>query len=52
MIARINGHEYRQRLAVYGGVTMLGLTKAFRAEAGIAPGDVVEVELDLDETPR
>jgi hypothetical protein len=48
----LNGHPFRGRLAVYGGETVLGFTKAFRAEAGVALGDVVEVELDRDEAPR
>ena len=52
IVARINGHEYRQRLAVYGGDTVLGLTNAFRAQAGLSQGDEVEVELDRDDTPR
>lgn len=52
VVATINGHEYRQRLAVYGGETVLGLTKAFRAQAGIEPGDTVEVALERDDTPR
>lgn len=52
VVAHINGHEYRQRIAVYGGETMLGLTNAFRAQAGLSAGDEVEVELDRDDTPR
>ena len=39
----VNGVPFRSRLAVYGGETMLGLTNAFRASAGIAEGDEVEV---------
>jgi hypothetical protein len=34
---------------VYGGVTYLGLTKAVREAAGIAPGDDVEVLLERDD---
>src|SRR4051794_26127561 len=48
----VNGHAFRSRLMVYGGETWLGLTNAFRAQAGIAEGDIVEVELDRDDTPR
>lgn len=48
----VNGFPFRGRLAVYGGVTVLGLTKAFRAEAGIAPGDEIEVVMDRDDAPR
>ncbi len=52
VVATINGHEYRQRLAVYGGETVLGLTNAFRKAAGIIVGDTVEVALERDDTPR
>ena len=48
----VNGVPFRSRLMVYGGQTVLGLTNAFRAEAGIAAGDVVEVVIDRDDTPR
>jgi hypothetical protein len=48
----VNGTPFRTRLAVYGGVTYLGLTKAVRAAAGIAPGDAVEVVLERDDAPR
>lgn len=48
----VNGVPFRSRLAVYGGETVLGLTNAFRAEAGIAAGDVVDVVIDRDDAPR
>src|SRR3954468_19640921 len=48
----VNGHEFRSRLMVYSGDTWLGLTKAFRAGAGIQAGDEVEVEIDRDDAPR
>jgi uncharacterized protein YdeI (YjbR/CyaY-like superfamily) len=48
----VNGVEYRSRLMVYGGETMLGLTNAFRAKAGIALGDEVEVTMERDDAPR
>jgi hypothetical protein len=48
----VAGHPFRSRLAVYGGQTVLGLTNAFRKEAGIVPGDLVEVVIDRDDTPR
>jgi hypothetical protein len=46
----VNGVPYRSRLAVYGGKTVLGLTKAVRAEAGVQAGDEVDVVLDRDVT--
>jgi hypothetical protein len=48
----VNGVPFRSRLAVYGGETMLGLTNAFRAAAGIAEGDEVEVVIERDDEPR
>ena len=48
----VNGVPFRSRLAVYGGKTILGLTNAFRAQAGIVPGDEVEVVIDRDDAPR
>jgi hypothetical protein len=45
----VNGTAFRTRLMVYGGVTYLGLTKAVREAAGIAPGDDVEVLLERDD---
>jgi hypothetical protein len=48
----VNGVPFRSRLMVYGGQTVLGLTNAFRAEAGIREGDEVEVVIDRDDAPR
>jgi bifunctional DNA-binding transcriptional regulator/antitoxin component of YhaV-PrlF toxin-antitoxin module len=48
----VNGVPFRSRLMVYGGQTVLGLTNAFRAEAGLAEGDEVEVVIDRDDAPR
>jgi hypothetical protein len=48
----VNGVAYRSRLMVYGGETLLGLTNAFRAQAGIAQGDEVEVTMERDDAPR
>ena len=48
----VNGVPFRSRLAVYGGETMLGLTNAFRASAGIAEGDEVEIVMERDDAPR
>ena len=48
----VNGVPFRSRLSVYGGETMLGLTNAFRASAGIVAGDEVEVVIERDDEPR
>jgi bacteriocin resistance YdeI/OmpD-like protein/uncharacterized protein DUF1905 len=48
----VNGVELRTRLAVYGGRTYLGLTRAVRDAAGIDLGDPVEIVLWRDDQPR
>jgi uncharacterized protein YdeI (YjbR/CyaY-like superfamily) len=48
----VNGHTLRLRLARMGGENMVGLSKAARAEAGVEPGQEIEVEIALDDAPR
>jgi bacteriocin resistance YdeI/OmpD-like protein/uncharacterized protein DUF1905 len=48
----INGFTYRSTIAVYGGVYMVGVNAENRAGAGVAGGDEVEVEIELDTEPR
>jgi hypothetical protein len=48
----LNGTPFRGRLAVYGGVTVLGLRREIREAAGIDLGDAVAVELERDDAPR
>jgi hypothetical protein len=48
----INGYTYRNTVAVYGGVFMLGVSAEHRASAGVAGGDQIDVELELDTAPR
>jgi hypothetical protein len=48
----INGHEFRTRLAVYGGQPMVGVSKANRAAAGVDVGDAFDVAIALDTAPR
>lgn len=50
--ATINGFTYRTSVAVLSGEFMLGVPPDFRAGAGVAPGDEVEVDLELDTAPR
>jgi bifunctional DNA-binding transcriptional regulator/antitoxin component of YhaV-PrlF toxin-antitoxin module len=50
--ALVNGHEYRSRLSVYGGRSYLGLRADIRREAGIEIGDILDIELALDDEPR
>ena len=48
----INGHTWRSRVALMRGQCLVGISAANRAAAGIAEGDVVGVDLNLDTEPR
>lgn len=48
----LGGHTYRSTVAAYGGDFMLPLSAENREAAGLAAGDEVEVELELDTAPR
>lgn len=48
----INGHTWRSRVALMRGQRLIGISAANRAAAGIAEGDIVEVNLQLDREPR
>jgi len=48
----INGYTYRSTIAVLGGEFMLGVSADVRQAAGVAGGDQVDVDLELDTAPR
>lgn len=48
----INGYSYRNTVAVMGGVFMVGVSAEHRAAAGLAAGDEVDVDIELDTAPR
>ncbi len=48
----VNGHSWKSRVAIMRGRHLLGLSNANRKAAGVALGDEVEVELELDAEPR
>jgi hypothetical protein len=48
----VNGYRYRNTVASMGGVAMVSLSAEHRAGAGVAGGDEVEVDLELDTAPR
>ncbi|HLQ14252.1 MAG TPA: YdeI/OmpD-associated family protein [Candidatus Eisenbacteria bacterium] len=50
--ATINGFTYRSTVAVMGGKFMVGMPPVFREGAGVAAGDMVDVDLELDTAPR
>jgi hypothetical protein len=48
----INAFTYRSTIAVLGGDFMVGVSAENRAGAGVAGGDEVEVDIELDTEPR
>jgi Domain of unknown function (DUF1905)/Bacteriocin-protection, YdeI or OmpD-Associated len=48
----INGHTYRSTVAPMGGRFMLPVSAAVREAAGVAAGEAVDVDLELDGAPR
>ena len=52
VVVTINGHAYRSSIAQLGGQSMVGVSAENRAATGVAGGDEVDVELQLDTAPR
>jgi len=52
VLVTINGHTYRNTVAVYGDVYMLGVAAEHREAAGVKAGDELEVDLEFDSAPR
>jgi hypothetical protein len=48
----IRGYTYRNSVAVMGGAYMIGVSAENRAGAGVAGGDEVDVDIELDTAPR
>src|SRR5688500_20135744 len=48
----IGGHTYRSTVAVMGGRYLLPLSAENRSAAGLAAGDEVDVDVELDTEPR
>ncbi len=48
----LGGHSYRSTIAAYNGVYMLPLAAEHREAAGVAAGQEVEVDLEVDDAPR
>ena len=48
----INGHTYRSSIATVDGLPMVGVSAENRAAAGVAGGDEVDVDVELDTAPR
>jgi Bacteriocin-protection, YdeI or OmpD-Associated/Domain of unknown function (DUF1905) len=52
VIATVNGYMWRTSVVRMGGEFMLGLNREVREGAGVASGDEVDLELELDTKPR
>jgi hypothetical protein len=52
VLVTINGYTYRNSIAVMGGSFMIGVSSEHRRPAGVAGGDTVDVDLELDTAPR
>jgi hypothetical protein len=48
----LNGHTYRNTIAVMGGRYMVGVSADVRAASGVKGGDTLDVEIVLDDQPR
>lgn len=48
----MNGFTYRSTIAVVSGRFMVGVSAENRAGAGVAGGDEVDVDIELDTAPR
>lgn len=52
VVVTVNGYSYRNTVAVFGDVFMIGISAEHRAASGIRAGDDLDVELALDTAPR
>jgi hypothetical protein len=48
----INGHSYRTTVGSLGGRSLISVSAQVRQDAGVAAGDGVDVDVELDEAPR
>jgi uncharacterized protein DUF1905/bacteriocin resistance YdeI/OmpD-like protein len=48
----INGYTYRSAIAPMGGKYMLGVSNDVRAHTGVAPGQTIDVDVELDTEKR
>lgn len=52
VVVTVGDHTWRSSIAQMGGRFLLGVSAANRAAAGVAAGDVVDVDVVLDAAPR
>lgn len=52
VLVTLGGHTYRSTVARMGGQYLIALNSENRKKSGVEPGDEVDIELELDATPR
>ena len=52
ILVTIRGYTYRNTVAVMGGEFWVGVSAQHRAGAGVAGGEEVDVDIELDTAPR
>jgi bacteriocin resistance YdeI/OmpD-like protein/uncharacterized protein DUF1905 len=52
VLATVNGYSWRTSVARMRGENLLGLSRAVREAASVKAGDTVEVQIELDTSPR
>jgi hypothetical protein len=52
VVVTINGKSYRSSIAIMGGQNLIGVSTANREFTGVAAGDTIEVDVELDTQPR
>jgi hypothetical protein len=52
VVVTVNGFQFRSSIARMGGRYLLGVSAERRAAAGVEGGQVLDVEVTLDEAPR
>ena len=52
VLVRVNGYEYRSTVGAMAGKSLIPFSSDKRAATGIAGGDPIDVELELDTAPR
>jgi hypothetical protein len=52
VVVTINPHSYRSTIAPYNGAYMLPLSAENRESAGVAAGEEIDVDIEVDNAPR
>ena len=52
VVVTVNGYTFRSSIARMGGEYWLGVSSERRTAAGIAAGDLLDLEIELDTDPR